>query len=93
MEYEILGVSLEADNTMNVSICRAKIVFRRRMEYHLISTFLQTFILIGVGCLTLLFAEDNFTDRVMVSVTTLLVVVTLMSSIQAVRGRNTFAPF
>lgn len=62
----------------------AKIIFKRKMEYHLITTFLQTFILITVGCLTLFFKEDNFTDRVMVTVTTLLVVVTLMSSIQAV---------
>ncbi len=52
------------------------------MQYHLVTTFLQTFILIAVGCLILFFKEDNFTDRVMVSVTTLLVEVTLMSSVQ-----------
>ena len=45
---------------------------------------IQTFILICVGYMSFYFAVDNFTDRVMVSLTTMLVIATVMSSIQSV---------
>lgn len=63
----------------------AKVVFRRRMEFHVTNTFLQTFFLIWVGYLSLYFELDNFTDRIMVTLTTMLVVATVMSSISSVR--------
>ncbi len=56
------------------------------MEFHVTNTFLQTFILIGVGYMSLFFDVDNFTDRIMVTLTTLLVVATMGSSIQSVRS-------
>ena len=62
-----------------------ELVFRRRMEYHINNTYLQTIILLGVGFLTLFFDVDNFTDRIMVTLTTMLVLATISSSIQAVR--------
>ncbi len=68
----------------NVSHAVVKIVFRRRMEYHVTSIFLQTFVLTCVGFMSLFFHVGNFTDRIMVTLTTLLVVATLTSSIQQV---------
>ncbi len=69
----------------NISRAMARVVFRRRMEFHVTNTFLQTFILICVGYLSLFFDVDNFTDRIMVTLTTMLVVATIMSAISAVR--------
>jgi len=45
----------------------------------------MTVLQVCVGYLSLYFDECNFTDRVMVTLTTLLVVATLTSSIQAVK--------
>ncbi len=64
---------------------RVRVFFRRRMEYHLTSTFMQTLVLIGVGYMSLFFRPDNFTDRIMVSITNMVVVATITSSVQSVR--------
>ncbi len=84
LEYEILGQTLNIYDTEKDLAAKAvvKLVIRRRMEYHLTSTFMQTLILIGVGFMSLCFKEDNFTDRIMVSITNLVVVATITSSVQ-----------
>ena len=84
VEYEIQLEDLTVESVNRISRGIVKIVFRRRMEFHVTNTFLQTFLLIGVGYMSLFFAVDNFTDRIMVALTTMLVVATIMSSIQAV---------
>ena len=43
-EYEILKEFLEITSVKNSSRASVKIVFRRRIEYHLTDTFLQVFI-------------------------------------------------
>ena len=43
-EYEILKESLEITSIRNTSHATVKIVFRRRIEYHIKKTFLQVFI-------------------------------------------------
>ena len=53
--------------------------------YHIVNTLLQTTLLLIVGYLTLFFSEENFTDRIMVTLTVLLVMATLMGIIQAAR--------
>ncbi len=68
----------------NISRAEVKIVFRRRMEYHVTNTFLQTGILMMVGYMSYYFRVDNFTDRIMVTLTTMLVIATITSSIQTV---------
>ncbi len=75
---------LEVTSSNNISTAEVKIVFRRRMEFHVTNTFLQTLILIMVGYMSYYFDEDNFTDRIMVTLTTMLVIVVITSSIQAV---------
>lgn len=52
------------------------------MEYHVTNIFLQTLILVSVGYLSFFFRVDNFTDRIMVTLTVMLVVATIMSTIQ-----------
>ena len=43
-EYEILKIFLEITSVKNSSRASVKIVFKRRIEYHLTNTFLQVFI-------------------------------------------------
>ncbi len=54
------------------------------MEFHVTNTFLQTFILVCVGYFSYFFDVENFTDRIMVVLTTMLVVATVTTSIQDV---------
>ena len=75
-----IGTSVEG-----MSEAVVKIVFRRRVFYHVTNTCLQTFILAMVAFMTMFFAIDNTTDRVMVTLTTMLVVATVITTIQAVR--------
>ena len=85
VEYEIQLEALHIETVNRISRAVVKIVFRRNMQFHVANTFLQTFLLVAVGALTLFFAIDNFTDRIMVTLTTLLVIATVTASIQAVR--------
>ena len=54
------------------------------MEYHLSNTIAPTFLLMLVGYLSFFFNVDDFTDRIMVALTSTLVIATLMSSIAEV---------
>ena len=84
MEYSIQLEALDLMSENEISRAAVKIVFRRKMEFHVTNTFLQTFILVCVGYMSLYFDVDNFTDRIMVTLTTMLVVATIMTSIQSV---------
>ena len=70
-----------------------KFVFRRNMEFHVTNTFLQTFLLTCVGYFSYYFDVDNFSDRIMVVLTTMLVVATITTSIQDVRYNLLIAIF
>ena len=85
VEYEIQKWVLEVKVKNHVSVAEVKIVFRRRIEYHVTNTMLQTLILIFVGYMSYYFDIDDFTDRIMVALTTMLVIATTTSSIQAVK--------
>ena len=54
------------------------------MEFHVTNTFLQTLLLVVVGYMSFFFDIDNFTDRIMVSLTTMLVIATIVTANQAV---------
>ena len=84
VEYEIQMVALYTKSKQNISRAMARVVFRRRMEFHVTNTFLQTFTLVCVGYLSLYFDVDNFTDRIMVTLTTMLVIATVSSSVSSV---------
>ena len=84
VEYEIQMEALEFRSVKNVSQGVVKFVFRRNMEFHVTNTFLQTFLLTCVGYFSYYFDVDNFSDRIMVVLTTMLVVATITTSIQDV---------
>ena len=84
VEYQIQMEALQFKSVNNISQGIVKFVFRRRMEFHVTNTFLQTLILTCVGYFSYYFDVDNFTDRIMVVLTTMLVVATITTSIQTV---------
>ena len=60
-----------------------KIVFRRLSVYHLLNIYLRTLLLVFTACITLFFDVSNFSDRIMVSLTVILVATTLITTFQA----------
>ncbi len=88
VEYDIQKWRLNVVSSGNISQAIVKIVFRRRMEYHVLSTFIQTGILVLTGYISFHFDLDDFTNRIMVCLTSMLVVATIVSSVQEVRFEN-----
>ena len=84
VEYDIQLEKLYVRSKNNISQAVVKIVFRRRMEYHVQSTFFQTILLVVCGWISFYFDIDDFTNRVMVVLTAMLVVATIVSTVQAV---------
>ena len=84
VEYVVEKAALQIKSVNNISRANVKIVFQRRIWYHITGTITQTFILLIVGYLSLFFDVENFTDRIMVVLTTMLVIATISSSIQQV---------
>ncbi len=84
VEYEIQRTLFEISSEKNFSLARVTFIIRRRMEYHVFSTFLQTGILVLIGYVTFYFNIDDFTNRIMVNLTAALVIATLVSSVREV---------
>ncbi len=76
MEYHVTSTFLQVYSTSKINVLHVLCTNDK-------NTF-KTSILTGVGYMSLLFDVDNFTDRIMVTLTTLLVTVTMGSSIQSV---------
>ena len=86
VEYEIQMEHLQISSENNISKAELKFVFRRRMEFHVANTFLQTFLLTAVGSMSFYFDINNFGPKMQVTVTTMLVVATISNSIRNVRN-------
>ena len=84
-EYTISDVTMDTNVTSSGnSLAVVRITLDRKIAYHLTGTFFQCFVLTGVGYLTMFFAIDNFTDRIMVALTTMLVQATVSNAMQDV---------
>ena len=70
---------------INMSYAQVDIMFKRKFEYHISNTFLQTLLLLVISYMTFYFEVDNFTDKIMVVLTTMLVIATLQSTTQQVQ--------
>ena len=70
---------------INKSYAQIDIMFKRKFEYHLSNTFLSTLLLLIISFMTFFFEVDNFTDKIMVVLTTMLVIATLQSTTQQVQ--------
>merc|ERR1711902_476234 len=60
---------------------RVMTVFKRKWTYHFWTIFLQSVLLISVAYMTFYFKISNFQDRIMITITTMMVVATIQSSI------------
>jgi hypothetical protein len=84
-EYEVRNETMIICRTKdNISFAQIDILFRRKFEYHISNTFLQTLLLVLIAYMTYFFEVDNFQDKIMVVLTTMLVIATLQSSNQEV---------
>jgi len=83
VEY-IIGDSLmdemqnDTDDTGKV---RVMTVFKRKWTYHFWTIFVQSIALLAVAYMTFYFKISNFQDRIMIAITTMMVVATIQSSI------------
>ena len=72
------------ENRNNISIAKVELVFKREIVYHVMNTFLQTLTIVLVGYMTLFFELSNFNNRIMVTLTTILVLATMKAAITSV---------
>ena len=80
-EYEVLQ-SLEYDNYTSTKIL-VKVVFCRKLSYHIFNIYLPTLCLVIIAALTLFVDLSHFEATIMVALTSMLVTYTLYQSISA----------
>ena len=87
IEYEVVKEEMIfcTIDGLNISYGQIDIMFKRKFEYHISNTFLSTMLLIIISFMTFFFEVDNFTDKIMVVLTTMLVIATLQSTTQQVQ--------
>ena len=87
IEYEVVKEEMVICTIegVNISYAQIDIMFKRKFEYHISNTFLSTMLLIIISFMTFFFEVDNFTDKIMVVLTTMLVIATLQSTTQQVK--------
>jgi len=83
VEYIIGDSMMDAmdNDTDKTGKVRVMTVFKRKWTYHFWTIFLQSVLLISVAYMTFYFKISNFQDRIMIAITTMMVVATIQSSI------------
>ena len=71
-------------------VCQVSLTFTRRWFYHAINVFLQSVLLLIVAYMTFYYRVDNFQDRVMVSITCMLVIANVQSSINTMVPKTSY---
>ena len=69
---------------------KVSLFMTRRWFYHAISVFLQSILLLIVAYMTFYYRVDNFEDRVMVSITCMLVIANVQSSINVMVPKTSY---
>jgi len=92
LEYKVGDVKVEnlSNNTEKYGLAQVKIVFQRKWIYHLITVFLQSVFLLIVAYLTFFFRLTNFQDRIMISITCMLVIATIQSKIDRMLPKTSY---
>ncbi|TRY72284.1 hypothetical protein TCAL_08599 [Tigriopus californicus] len=95
VEYQVGEMNLDVPTVAsgNFSTAVVEIMFVRRVFYHLLNIFLQSLLLIITGYMSLFFHVNNFSDRVMVALTVMLVMASLQSAIQDSLPRTAYIKF
>ncbi|XP_069985729.1 uncharacterized protein [Penaeus vannamei] len=79
LEYELFSEGLDILVERNVSYAKVQLVFKNRYVYYIGNAFTPSLMMVIICFLTLLFDLEDFQDRIMVSLTSLLVLVTFFS--------------
>jgi len=92
LEYTVGGMFLKVvnDTSSKYASMKVSLSFTRRCFYHLINVFLQSVLLLVVAYMTFYYRVDNFQDRVMVSITCMLVIANVQSSINAMVPKTSY---
>lgn len=94
LEYEVVNITLDVQHFSLFDDGKEKLVmtaqFRHLYGYYIISIYLPTLLLILVSYATFFFNMDDFTDRIMVSVTALLVLSTFLSTASSSMARVSY---
>jgi len=77
----------DSDKTGKV---RVMTVFKRKWSYHFWTIFLQSVFLLSVAYMTFYFKISNFQDRIMIAITTMMVVATIQSSINKMVPKTSY---
>ncbi|XP_023336040.1 uncharacterized protein LOC111707216 [Eurytemora carolleeae] len=92
LEYRVGDVKIEnlSNTTKKYGMMEVQIVFQRKWSYHLITVFLQSVFLLLVAYYTFFFRLSNFTDRIMISITCMLVISTIQSKIDRITPKTSY---
>jgi len=92
LEYRVGGMLLKEinDSSAKYSSMKVSLILTRRWFYHGISVFLQSILLLIVAYMTFYYRVDNFQDRVMVSITCMLVIANVQSSINEMVPKTSY---
>ncbi|KAK7072231.1 hypothetical protein SK128_020363 [Halocaridina rubra] len=89
-EYEVVSITLSQDDANGYSRLTVVIRFDSLWGFHIISTYLPTFLMVVIAYSTLYFDLKDFNDRIMVSLTALLVLATLFTQISVTTPRTSY---
>merc|ERR1711978_483740 len=78
------------DSSAKYAQMKVSLTFTRRWFYHGVNVFLQSVLLLIVAYMTFYYRVDNFQDRVMVSITTMIVIANVQSSINAMVPKTSY---
>merc|ERR1711978_698586 len=78
------------DTSSKYASMKVSLSFTRRWFYHGINVFLQSVLLLIVAYMTFYYRVDNFQDRVMVSITCMLVIANVQSSINTMVPKTSY---
>ncbi|KAL7634846.1 UNVERIFIED_CONTAM: hypothetical protein RMT77_015223 [Armadillidium vulgare] len=82
-EYKLVNISLERDDVRNISAYRITLYLNHFSSFYVFNTYIPTLLIILICYSTFFFHIDDFGDRVMVSLTVLLVIATLFTQTTA----------
>merc|ERR1712061_335427 len=92
LEYTVGEMFLKTvnDTSSKYASMKVSLSFTRRWFYHGINVFLQSVLLLVVAYMTFYYRVDNFQDRVMVSITCMLVIANVQSSINTMVPKTSY---
>ncbi|CAL4139665.1 unnamed protein product, partial [Meganyctiphanes norvegica] len=74
LEYEFQNLTLEENLSFNnYSLVKINMHLKNLYVYYIVNTYIPTFLLVSIAALTFFFPIEDFNDRIMVSLTTLMV--------------------